>query len=243
MKVQYGMFIRRPFQALFDSMEYHYKVSEDLFKRVHAQDPSDSRAFDQKLWVTEKAESRAAFIMGMAGIEAFTNNVLSDFKLRNKEDLKEIHLSKEQKNKFIERWRLVDKVYFLPTLCNSKLEPPEFYFNKDSNEFRLFEELVQIRNSIMHGRPEPWKIKIKFRPDKNHEVYDSFEENFWPLSKIHKDFTSFNYECAKVAYDNIIWLKDRLMGTLERVERKYLIEEKIHLTTPILDEPESAERL
>ena len=215
-------------------MEHHYRESEALYERIHAQDPSNPQQFDQHLWMKEKSASRASFIMGMAGIEAFVNNVIGDFGVRGKEELPRGLLNQKQRKRPIEYWRLPDKVYFLPTLCNSELAPPTSYFNKTSEPFKLFEELVQIRNRIMHGRPDPFLGLIKLKPDKMHEVNDNFPENFWPLSKISKDFTSFNFESAKIAYENVVWVRGALLGFLQDVDEKYMQDEKIKLISPII---------
>lgn len=231
---QFAKFIRHPFQSLFFSMEYYYVESKRLYEKIHAQDPSKPQEFDQHLWMQEKAAARACFIMGMAGIEAFANNILGDFAVRGKSDLPESLLNRSQKKRNIDYWRLTDKIYFLPTLCNSLLTPPAFYFKKDSNQFQLFEELVEIRNGIMHGRPEPFLALIKLKPNKVHEMNDNFPENFWSLSNFPKDFTSFNYQCANTAYNNIKWVRDSLVGFLEKVDEKYMNEEKIELVSPII---------
>ncbi len=207
-----------------------------MYQKVHGQDPSKPQEFNQDLWMKEKSASRACFIMGIAGIEAFANNVLKDFSIRAKDDLPKNLLSRHQRKNHIDYWRLVDKVYFLPTLCNSQLSPPAVYFRKNTKAFSLFEELVEIRNSIMHGKPEPFMVLAKLKPDRVHELTDNFPDNFWPISKIGKDFSSFNYECAKTAYENIIWVRDSLISFLERVDKKYLMEEKIELISPIIND-------
>lgn len=236
MPYQFAKFIRRPFQSLFYSMEYYYNESRELYQKIHAQDPSKPQEFDQRLWMQEKAAARACFIMGMAAIEAFANNILRDFGVRGKEDVPESLLNKSQKKRDVDYWRLTDKVYFLPTLCNAQLRPPASYFKRDSKEFQLFDELVEIRNGIMHGRPEPFLALIKLKPNKLHEVNDNFPENFWSFSNIPKDFTSFNHQCANTAYDNIKWVRDSLVSFLEKVDEKYMNEEKVQLISPIIQD-------
>ncbi|MCJ7457562.1 MAG: hypothetical protein MUP17_01050 [candidate division Zixibacteria bacterium] len=207
-----------------------------MYKKIHEQDASRPQDFDQDLFMKEKSASRASFIMGVAGIEAFTNNVLRDFSVRTKDDLPKNLLNKKQIENPINYWRLVDKVYFLPTLCNPQLEPPPFYFQENSKEFKLFKELVEIRNSIMHGRPEPFLVLVKLKPDRFHELTADFPDNLWPISRVPKDFSSFNYECAKTAYENIIWVRDSLVTFLEKVDEKYMMEEKIELISPVIND-------
>ena len=162
---QYCNYIRRPFQSLFFSMDFYYKQSQELYKKIHAQDFENPSQLDQKLWMEEKSASRTCFIMGIAAIEAFANNILRDFAVRNKGDLPVGMLNKSQKDNPIDRWRLIDKVYFMPTLCNAVISPPASFFNRKSKEFILFEELVEIRNTIMHGRPETILMLMKYKSD------------------------------------------------------------------------------
>jgi len=173
--------------------------------------------------------------MGIAGIEAFANNVLNDFGELRKEQIPIELLSKNQQKSEIDFWRLPDKVYFLPSLCRCDFTSPENYFMRESPEFQLFEELVSIRNSIVHGKPKPWLGLIKLNPDKRHELIDNFEINKWPISKIFKDFSAFNFDCAKTARDNIVWVKDSLVRYIKRIDEKYFREEKFKLISPLIE--------
>ncbi|SYZ72931.1 hypothetical protein TRIP_C21046 [Candidatus Zixiibacteriota bacterium] len=233
---QFGIYNRRPFQSLLYSMDYYYREAERLYKEVKSQDTTDWTNLDQNLWMREKAASRASFLMGIASIEAFANNILLDFSIRKKEDLPNDILNKSQKERPIDRWRLADKVYFLPTLCNKELTPPENYFKKDSEPFTIFKELIGIRNGIMHGRPYPFRVLFELRSNKQHLVYDDFDDNFWPITHIPRDFTSFNFECAKIAYENAKWVIDSLRDFIEKLENVYFREENIKLISPIIQE-------
>ena len=238
---QFAKFIRRPFQSLFYSSEYYYNQSKELHENVHAQDVSKPQELDQDLWMREKAVARASFIMGIAGLEAFANNVLRDFCARERDELPKEFLNKLQRSRPIDRWRLTDRVYFLPTLCNDELVPPAFYFRRDSTTFRLFEELVEIRNGIMHGRPEPFLALVKLKTNKLHEANDNIVDNFWPISQIPRDFSSFNHDCAKTAHDNIKWVRDSLIGFLDKVDEKYMREEKVKLVSPVIPDSKADE--
>ena len=223
-------------------MECYYKEAEVLYRRIQAQDPSKPEHFDQGLWMREKAFSRDTLIMGIAGIEAFANNVLIDFCVRTEKNLPRELLKKWEISGRIHYWRLVDKVYFLPTLCNTKFQPPEFYFKRDSNEFQLFDELVRIRNGIMHGRPARILVLDNLRPNRTHVLDDTFPQNFWPVSKIGKDFTSFNFPYAKIAHDNIMWVRDSLVDFLEKVDKKYMEEEGVKFISPLIPEGKASRK-
>jgi len=174
--------------------------------------------------------------MGVAAVETLANNVLRDHAVRGKKDLPKNLLNEHQQRYSVDWWRLVDKVYFLPTLCNKQLAPPAFYFKRNSKDFKLFEELVEIRNSIMHGRPEKVLVLCRRKADKIILMNDNFPSNFWPISKIPRDFTPFNYDCAKIAYDNMKWVRKSLVGFLEKLDESYFREEQIKLISRIFRE-------
>jgi hypothetical protein len=230
---QFAKYTRRSFQDLFFGMNYFFDMAKDYYDQIRAQDKSRPENFDQKLWMKEKTVSRGTFIMGMTGLEVFANNIIHDFSIRGKADLPKTLLNKSQRNQPIDRWKLADKIYFLPTICNNHLSPPATYFRRDSKAYRLFEELVEIRHSIIHGKPSPTLAIIQITGDKTNLVHDDFDFNYWPISRIHKDFVSFNYESAKIAYENINWVKDSLVEFIEKLTDKYLKEETIKLLKPV----------
>lgn len=216
-------------------MLIHYDKAEKLYKDLHAQDINDPEKLDQQLWMQEKAAARAAFIMGIAAIEAFTNNVLTDHAIRSKEDIpKNLLFHSAQKGQKLEKWRLIDKVYFAPLLCNEILSPPACYFDRQSAAFRTFAELVEIRNSIMHGNSFPFLVLIDLTDATNKVIMDDFQLNFWPLSRIPHDFSSFNFKCAETACKYIAWVRDSLVKFIDRVDQKYMTHEQIKLISPII---------
>jgi hypothetical protein len=236
---QFVRYSRRPFQSLFFAMELYYSKSQELYKKIQFQVLDNPATCDQQLWMEEKAISRDCLVMGMAALEAFANNLIRDFIKRNKENLDPGILNKNQKNNPIDRWSLSDKIYFLPTLCNSSMLTPELFFNPLSADFRCFIELIKIRNGIVHGRPEASLMLMTINPNRMHELDDDFSENCWPISKIPRDLTIFNGECAKIAYINMAWVKDSLIKYIEKLDEKYLKEEKINIVSRIIQENEA----
>lgn len=226
---QFVKYVRRPFQQLFFGMKHLLEESKLLYDKIQGQDPKRPDKFDNNLWVREKIYSKSCFLTGIAAIEGFANFILSDFAVRGKDSLVSL-LDKSQKSQKIERWPLVEKIYFLPSLCNKRLTPPAFYFKRNSKAFMIFMELAEIRNNILHASPEPRLALIKLQKSGFHEEYDDFEENFWPYSRIFKDYSAFNHTAAKVAYDNIIWIRDSLIKFIDRLDKKYLLDENY---TPI----------
>ena len=233
---QFARFASRPFQQLFHGMDYFLAKTEKLYKEIHAKDPTKPEDFNAELWHSEKLNAKACFLMGMAAIEALANFILDDYSVRDKGALPKKMLNKAQKSQKIERWSLADKVYFLPTLCNCRLEPPAFYFIRDSRAFKIFEELVAIRNGMLHIIPETRLVLIKLKTSKIHERHDDFPENFWPVSHIFRDYSTFNFTSAKTARDNICWIRDSLNNFIEKIDEKYLKEEKLHLISEIIPE-------
>jgi hypothetical protein len=73
-------------------------------------------------------------------------------------------------------------------------------------------------------------------PNKIHNFSDDIEQNFWPISKISRDFSSFNYTCAKVAYKNIVWVKISILKFVEDIDKSYMKDEVIELKSRIIDD-------
>ncbi len=176
--------------------------------------------------------------MGIAGIESLANSLLAEFRLFEKDDLDLSWLDSYLRRQPIDRWPLSQKVYFTPTLCNSPLVGPSRYFKQNSKTFRVFEELVEIRNSIVHGRPSPKLVLFKLNPSKFHTMYDSFPDQYWPLSHIHNDLVSFNFDYAKLSRDNIAGIRNSLIKFVPKAGKKYLREEKIHLVSEVIKDDE-----
>ncbi|PKK84841.1 MAG: hypothetical protein CVT49_01415 [candidate division Zixibacteria bacterium HGW-Zixibacteria-1] len=217
-------------------MDHFLSESEKLYEEIHAQDPTKPEAFNPRIFYSEKIIAKASFLMGMTAIEAFANFILKDYSVRDKKDLPKELLNKAQISQKIDRWPLASKIYFLPTLCNPLLEPPAFYFNMDSIAYKTFRELVEIRNGMLHITPQTWIVLIKLKTNKRHELHDDFPENFWPVSHIFRDYSAFNYIAAKIARDNICWVRDSLLSFIEKIDKKYLNEEKYHLISGIIPE-------
>jgi hypothetical protein len=235
---QFCKHIRRNFQPLFLSMERHYRESERLRAKILAQDPRNPEDFDQQLWNDEKSASRASFIMGMAAIEAFANSLLSDFAVHDKSQIPPVMISKHLSKTRIDRWPLAEKIYFLPTLCNRPISPPATFFDRQSRDFRLFEELIEITNSIMHGRPTVIMLLAHLSHSKLHTMIDEFDQNFWPISEIPRDFTSFNQQCAEAAFHTLTWVRDSLITHVGGLDRQYLGEERMRLISRVFREDE-----
>lgn len=224
-------------------MEDALKRAEELHKTIQRQDPNHPERFDQILWMREKAASRECLVMGVAGVEALANSLLSEFACHKIEDIPTGLIKKRLRKLTIEWWPLGEKVYFTPALCNPLLSPPSKYFSNSSKMFRVFEELIEIRNSLVHGKP--WPRLVLFRLNRNmiHTMNDDFPHQKWPESGIHKDLVCFNYDSAKIVRDNVSGIKNALLRHVPRAGKKYLSEEKIRLVSPIIDERGGDEKL
>jgi len=88
----------------------------------------------------------------------------------------------------------------------------------------------------MHGRPQAALTLFKLKKSKKHEASTEFDVNFWPVTQIPRDLSSFNHECAGIARSNIIWVRDSLVTFLEKVDKKYLRQEKVKLISPVIPE-------
>ncbi len=232
---QFGKYNRRTFQYSFQAMEHFIKESRQLYDQIHSRAPEYWLTHSQGPIIKEKFVSQSVLIFGVAGIEALANCVLKEFSLRDKNSLPESMLSKNQRNNEIEFWRLIDKVYFLPTLCNKDFSPPAVYFKRDSTIFQKFAELIKIRNSMMHGRLSASILLIELKPGLVKEIDDDIEINNWPITGIKKDPSSFNYSSAQIAFDTISWVKGTIVKLVDAIDNNYLESEQITLISDIVE--------
>jgi len=227
---QWGKMVRRTFRSLFSDTQFYLSKAELAFEKVHSQDTSHPEKLNMKLWEEEKAYSRACFIFGVAAIEAFCNALIEEYRIHKLDELPSEWTNHKQKQNALDWWKLEWKVQFIPTICNEELKHPAEYINPDCREMKLFSLHVKVRDSIMHGRIHEPHIRLRRDEKGVWNLDDDLPENFWPKSDIPKDFTSFNYECAKLAYDNIMWVRDKLIECLGlRITRGFLNQDVIEV--------------
>ncbi len=217
-------------------MEALLQEAESLHSKIKSHDISSGPFPDQKLWSLEKHLSLGSFLHGFAGLEAFVHNVRLEFKRREPSDLPDSFFGKQKRveqlkiKKDFEWWPITEKVFFIPSLCCDELKAPSSFFKKNSKKWHQFAEIVSVRNSIAHAKPVDRKMTITLKPDKIHEADDSHKSNFRPCTQIPKDLRIFNYECASKARDIIVWVRDRLVESLDRkITPEYFTDEILQI--------------
>jgi hypothetical protein len=217
----------RPFQALFNDADYFLQEAQ-LYQEKVTQSKSLGKDFaDQTSLRISRSNARACVVALVAGLEAFANSVLKEFGKRSVDEVNPEWLTRNQKKIDLDRWTLKDKVRFIPTLCNSKADNPVLFFKTDSVEFKLFAELVEIRNSIAHGRIVSIKMKVTMYSDKKHEADTAFPENVWPNSDFPKEIYAINYDCAKKAYTCVMFVvKSLILFLNNQINNVYLTEQE-----------------
>ena len=108
---QFFIHKRRTFHSLFFGAEFHLSQACDFSKKIEEQKLRGIKIVDQRLWMQEKVESRACFLVGFSALESFVNHIITDFTIRDKNDLSRSLLNKNQKNQSIFRWKLIDKIF------------------------------------------------------------------------------------------------------------------------------------
>ena len=94
----------------------------------------------------------------------------------------------------------------------------------------------------MHGRPHLFLALFKLNPDRLNSLIDDIDaRDFWPISRIPRDFVSFNGKCARTACENIKWVRDSLVEFLEKVTKDYMQKNIIKLVSRIYTEEEVTE--
>ena len=235
MKKIHTVLTTRPFQPLFAAMETLLREAEPLHREIMNKKVTGPYDVDKTLWAREKHLATGSFIMGIMGIEAFVNCLWAEFPLRRPPDMPyEWFGGKGRiaslKERPFERWKLQEKVFFIPSICCSTAKPPKDFFKKNSRHWQRFDEVVAIRHRLAHARPVWTDWKITLGQDKLHTVDDSKRSNFWARTEIPKDIRGFNYGCAQIGFEEVTWVRDSIMTFLvDRVPSKYLHEEVLQI--------------
>lgn len=216
-------FTERTFQPLFHDMDLFLELAKVEHALIHSQTLNEA-VMSQKVWLKEKAFSRASFVLGMAGLEAFCNALLEDYRKQEPRVLVNFGVNRKRLKKSLDRWTLFDKIIYLPTLCNTELLNPSRFFDRESEKCLLLEEMVDVRNEMLHSQLVTRKVELDVGSKKNVNgrnvipASDQFPENFWPISQFPRDLAVFSYPCALKARDCVDWfrtqLRQHLRGTV-----------------------------
>lgn len=209
MKKKTVTFTERTFQPLFQDMELFLALARVENTMIQSHDLNES-LMNQEVWMKEKAFSRASFVLGMAALEAFCNALLDDYRQQEPAVLRRFNINSKRLKKSLDRWTLPDKIAYLPTLCSIELLNPSRFFDKTSEQFQLLDEMVDVRNDMVHGQLVNRKVEIDI--EAKHTVNG---RNVIPMTdQFPRNLAIFNYSCALKARDCVDWFKTKLQRHL-----------------------------
>jgi hypothetical protein len=191
------------FQGHFTDAQFHLEQSGLFHSVVKNSVVTDPKQADQVALAKSRAHGRAAFISIVAGCESLCNCIEQQFAKRKSDNLPTDWVSKKVRERLFRDWSISTKIRFLPVLCCNESNPPSSYFQSYLQQLREFDEIVKIRNSLIHGAYVETRYKIVFGDGNFHTISD-FQENFWPITRIARDPRSLTYDEVNIAYTKVM---------------------------------------
>ena len=229
----------RPFQPFLLGVDDLLRLARPYYDQIQANrkryEESDKiEILPQGVWQTEKSLSIGSFLLKYAGLEALLNCLYNDFKVNSLdvipneyfgEKLAQV-LSKLAKKNFV-YWYLPSRVFLVIPLCTEPPVDPRGVFDTESNEWRKFEEIVQIRHSFSHAVSGDREFIATRKGPKLWVADDSDPSNFWPVTQAPRDHRILNYEVAVSLCGVIDWVIERIRKALpEKLTDSYLGQEQ-----------------
>lgn len=219
--------ISKSFQALFNDADYFLEQAR-LLNEGLASGSADSGLPNQKVLGNQRACLRACFISCVAALESFVNIILIELKRREPQALHPDWLYRRQRKQKLDMWALPDKVRFVPVLCNKDLKPPDEYFDENGRGHRILSELIEIRHTLVHGRPVEVKFLIKHSQNRIKQFSNDSPDNFWPETRFPCDINEIAYDNVAFGYRHILSIMKNLRVFLEgQITREFLLEQTI----------------
>ena len=107
---------------------------------------------------------------------------------------------------------------------------PSVIFDINSNDWKKFEELIEIRHSFNHAVEVRTRQEARKEAPKLWLVNNQFPENIWPINKVERDHRVLNFKSASNLSEVIDWAMDRLTNAFpEKLNNSYMTEETIQL--------------
>ena len=194
-----GLLISKIFQGLLTDADFHIKEAKKYNALINNNHSLPVVIKSQDVLRKGRAHSRACIVTAIAGFESLCNCIEYSFHKRLLDDIIIDWIPKSQimqstnKPRNFDNWQLVQKIRFIPVLCDLILSHPNSYFPESNSNIDKLDEVVRVRNKIIHGG----LIKIACEIDwPSREVNDRLTENYYPLTKIHKDIRALSYNEA-----------------------------------------------
>jgi len=232
----------RPFQPFFlaakDLLNLAYPYFQQIERsREHYNRTKEIIPIQGNIWQLEKSLSVGSFLAKYAGLEAFANCIYDEFGQRKIEDIPGYYfdvfptdLHKKLIKKDFKKWYLGTRVYFVITFCTDSVIPPKTVFDNLCLEWKKFEETIAIRHSFNHPRKEEIKMEITYAGYKQWLVNDENPNNFWPLTKVHKDHRALNYQAATDLNTVLDWVINKLRNAMpNKLNDNFMTQENMQL--------------
>jgi hypothetical protein len=203
------------FQGLFSDADYHLDQAEyfhSIVKQSAARGPLNA---DQVALGKARAHGRACIVTVIAGTESLCVCLEDLLRTRAVEDLPADWIPKNQRGRMFRFWPLVLKVRFIPVLCCDQLRTHDSYFRESDVALRELEEMVKIRNRIVHGGKVTTRYTIDFGENNLHTVRDDFPDNFWDITHFPTDIRSLSYDEANQTYTLVLELARQMVAYLD----------------------------
>jgi len=135
-KINQGFIIPNPHQIHFENYKYHLKLLTKTYSILQKTNyPNDLQILSDA-----RNLGSSAFILLMASFEGFIESIYTIF---IKDEVE------HRLDKYITNQKLETKIKLLPIFCNEFREFKENFFK--SKEYSNFNELMRIRNRLLHG--------------------------------------------------------------------------------------------
>lgn len=231
------------FQGLFSDADYHIEQAETfhlIVKQSAAREPLNT---DQVALGKARAHGRACIVTVIAGMESLCVCLEDLLPTRTVEDLPDDWVPRKLRKRKFRFWPLVAKVRFVPVLCCEQLRTSDSYFCESDAALKEFEEMVRIRNRIVHGGKVTTRYSIEFGENNLHTICDDFPDNFWDITHFPTDIRSLSYNEASQTYILVLELARQMVAYLDgKVTLAFLRDvELLHGDREHSGQPESVE--
>lgn len=220
---------RRPFQLMFLGMNQYLEESKPLYKKISETDiasiDNESVASYQALYNKEKVLSISSFLLGMNALESFANCLYDELKYKESNELADIYFGSHRRIKDFKlrsyyKWILKEKLYFLPSLILVEGKLPPNYIDKESLNWKKLEEIIDIRNEIVHLKPRKLKGTVERKDNGEIIMKNSDKDSEWRITQIPKDSNHFDSRQAEKTVTIILHWKNEILKLLGAVVPK-----------------------
>ncbi len=235
----------RPFQPFFLAATDLLALARPYYEQIKADrkrynETGVIERLPQGVWQLDKSLSIGSFMVKYAGLEALANCTYEDYKIREAADLPGDYfigpLQKIRGNlqgKAFCHWHLATRVFLVVPLCSDPETDPRTVFDITSDEWKKFEEIIQIRHSFNHAEGGRTELVVTKAGPKLWLANDQDPANFWPLTNTPRDHRILNFEAASGLCSVIDWIIEKLRSALPtQLNDSYMAQEQGKVSDP-----------